>query len=43
MVSGAPMNIDHGTDFLNVDYAKMVPLIIEAIKELKDQIAKLKV
>jgi len=42
VVSGAPMNIDHGTDFLNVDYAKMVPLLIEAIKELKDQVDRIK-
>jgi hypothetical protein len=42
VVSGAPMNIDHGTDFLNVDYAKLVPLLIEAIKELKDQVDRIK-
>ena len=42
VVSSAPMNIDNGTDFLNVDYAKMVPLLIEAIKELKDQVDRIK-
>lgn len=42
VVSSAPMNIQHGTDFLNVDYAKMVPLLIEAIKELKDQVDRIK-
>ena len=43
VITMAPMNMEHGTDFLNVDYAKMVPLLVEAIKELKVMTLRLKV
>ena len=38
IIKSAPMNIEHGTDFMTVDYAKLVPLLVEAIKELKQHI-----
>ena len=40
-VASAPMNLIDGEDYLTVKYDKLVPLLIEAIKELNKKVEKL--
>lgn len=42
VVKDAPINVDHGTDYLTVDYERVVPLLVEAIKAQQIQIDELK-
>ena len=42
VVKDAPINIDNGTDYLTVDYERVVPLLVEAIKAQQIQIDELK-
>ena len=41
-IESAPINEEHGTDYMTVDYSRVVPLLIEAIKELKSELDQLK-
>ena len=42
VVKDAPINIDHGTDYLTIDYERVVPLLVESIKDLRAEIAALR-
>ena len=42
VVKDAPINIDNATDYLTVDYERVVPLLVEAIKAQQIQIDELK-
>jgi hypothetical protein len=42
IIKSAPVNIDHGTDYMTLDYERVVPLLVEAIKELKEEVEELK-
>ena len=42
IIKSAPVNIDHGTDYMTLDYERVVPLLVEAIKELKAEVEELK-
>jgi len=42
VVKDAPINIDNGTDYLTIDYERVVPLLVEAIKAQQIQIDELK-
>jgi len=42
VVKDAPINIDHGTDYLTIDYERVVPLLVESIKDLRAEIDELK-
>ena len=41
VIDGAPINQKFGTDYLTVHYDRLVPLLIEAIKELTDKVEEL--
>ena len=41
VIDSAPINQKHGTDYLTVHYDKLVPLLIEAIKELSAKVEEL--
>ena len=40
-IQSAPINETHGTDYMTVDYSRVVPLLIEAIKELNSKLDQL--
>jgi hypothetical protein len=42
VIADAPINGVYGTDYITVYYDKLVPLLIEAIKEQQQQIEELK-
>jgi hypothetical protein len=42
VIKSAPINIDQGTDYMTLDYERVVPLLVEAIKELKEELDLLK-
>ena len=42
VVKDAPINVDNGTDYLTVDYERVVPLLVESIKDLRAEIDELK-
>jgi hypothetical protein len=42
VIEDAAINADNGTDYMTVQYSRIVPLLINAIKELKVEIEKLK-
>jgi len=42
VVKDAPINIDNGTDYLTIDYERVVPLLVESIKDLRAEIDELK-
>ena len=42
VVKDAPINIDNGTDYLTIDYERVVPLLVESIKDLRAEIAALR-
>ena len=42
VVETAPISYDNDDDYLTVDYGRLVPLLIESIKELKNEIEILK-
>ena len=41
VIADAPINQYHDTDFKTVKYEKMLPLLVEAMKEQQEQIEKL--
>ena len=42
LIKSAPLNEANGTDYMTINYGKLTPLLIEAIKELKNELNKLK-
>ena len=42
LIKSAPLNKANGTDYMTIDYGKLTPLLIEAIKEQQQQINELK-
>ena len=42
LIKSAPINNGNDTDYKTIDYGKLTPLLIEAIKELKMEINELK-
>ena len=42
VVKDAPINVDNGTDYLTIDYERVVPLLVESIKDLRAEIDELK-
>ena len=42
VVETAPISYNNDEDYLTVDYGRLVPLLIESIKELKNEIEILK-
>jgi hypothetical protein len=42
LIKDAPINNDRNTDYKTIDYGKLTPLLIEAIKELKNEVNQLK-